>query len=456
MQEGGDGRGWLSGRSGWHGGCLRTPAGRVPLRKKQRDVDERLRRITAKLARVPRLPARGRSFGEERHGFYLGPPLTERQVSAFEAQHGVRLPAAYRRFLTEVGHDGAGPHYGLLPLTDWNVDGSTATGHLARPFPVEPAVRVGQDWWQRLGRPRPPFSGTMAITSQGCSYLTALVVTGPARGRVVNIDLDPERELFFSPDTDFLAWYERWLDETADGLDTGGFSLSIPGTEPTLADTLTTSPDPELRIAAARTLRRRPYLAPTTRAVLRAAVASDPEPVVRASAITTLNVAPTDEDLRVLYQALADPAPAVREAAVRTLARRGTFWQAKARWLLRDEDPEVKKAALKALEDSQVLTEEDVLPLRDDSAASVRAAVISHLSPLDAPSAPATTRAALADPDSLPRVTAVAIGIRRRWLTETDLRAVEHDLDDQIRKRVTSALTRMTRRSAGSASPRTR
>ncbi|MFE2409004.1 HEAT repeat domain-containing protein [Kitasatospora sp. NPDC059408] len=418
-------------------------------------MDERLRRITAELARVPRLPGRAKSFGEERHGFRLGPPLTEDRVSAFEAQHGVRLPAAYRRFLTEVGHDGAGPHYGLLPLRAWNQGGLSESGDLARPFPLRPTtLRVGRGWWERLGSPRPPFAGTMAITSQGCGYLTVLVVTGPARGRILNIDLDPRRESFFSPDTDFLAWYERWLDETADGLDTHGFELSLPGTEPTLADTLADSPDPDLRAAAARTLRRRPHLAPATRAVLRAAATADPEPGVRATAIRALNVALPDEELPVLQRALTDSAAAVRETAVRALAGRGTSWHARARRLLRDEDPDVRKAALKALEESQVLTEGDVLPLRDDTAPSVRAAAISHLSRLDAPSAPAVARAALADPDPVPRHAAVAIGIRRRWLTEPDLRRVEHDPDDLIRRQVASALRRMAARSAGPTSPR--
>jgi hypothetical protein len=71
-----------------------------------------------------------------------------------------------------------------------------------------------------------PYCGAIAITNQGCAYFSMLVVTGSARGRIINIDLDRQPP-FFSPAKDFLAWYERWLDETADGLNTRGFNYGL-------------------------------------------------------------------------------------------------------------------------------------------------------------------------------------------------------------------------------------
>ncbi|WP_424705659.1 HEAT repeat domain-containing protein [Kitasatospora acidiphila] len=393
---------------------------------------------------MPRLPGRAKSFGEEGHGFYLGPPLSEYQVSAFEAQHRVRLPTGYRRFLTEVGHRGAGPHYGLLPLWDWDqaVLRRRLPDHLARPFPVLPDVPVDRDWWQRIGKPKDPFTGAMAITSQGCSYLTLLVVSGPARGRIVNVDLDPDQPLFFSPDTDFLAWYERWLDETADGLDTSGFNLCVPGSEPSLVEALAGAREPALRTLAARTLGRRPYLASETRAVLGKAAEGDPEPEIRVIAIRTLALSPSEAELRAFRRRLTDTSPEVRAAALRALTNRGASWHAEARKLLGDEAAEVRQAALRALEVSRVLTEEDVLSLRSDTDASVRAAAINYLSILNAASAQAMARACLSDPDCHVRRAALDISIRRRWLTESDLEAVEQDSDPLVRERAAKVRTR--------------
>jgi hypothetical protein len=70
---------------------------------------------------------------------------------------------------------------------------------------VVPGRRPGPDWWRGLEAPEEPYTGAIAITSQGCTYATLLVMTGPARGRIVNVDLDRQPPLF-SPDPDFLAW----------------------------------------------------------------------------------------------------------------------------------------------------------------------------------------------------------------------------------------------------------
>ncbi|MFB6627287.1 SMI1/KNR4 family protein [Streptomyces sp. NPDC056374] len=76
-------------------------------------MDPRLRR---KLAATPFQPLRSHSFGEEKHGFHLGPKLAEAHVAAFEAEHAIALPDAYRQFLIHLGGSGASPFYGLLPL----------------------------------------------------------------------------------------------------------------------------------------------------------------------------------------------------------------------------------------------------------------------------------------------------------------------------------------------------
>jgi hypothetical protein len=56
------------------------------------------------------------------------------------------------------------------------------------------------------------YQGTIAVCRHGCSYFTVLVVSGPARGRIVDVSLD-DLPPVFARDLDFLAWYDRGLDE---------------------------------------------------------------------------------------------------------------------------------------------------------------------------------------------------------------------------------------------------
>src|SRR5438552_14698202 len=78
-------------------------------------------------------------FGESAHPYRLHPVLTEAEVLAFQAAHGIRLPDDYREFITRVGNGGAGPYYGLFKLGEMDhgfEDGPWGefVGRLASPF----------------------------------------------------------------------------------------------------------------------------------------------------------------------------------------------------------------------------------------------------------------------------------------------------------------------------------
>ncbi|MFJ9850633.1 HEAT repeat domain-containing protein [Streptomyces sp. NPDC101150] len=296
-------------------------------------MDARLRRIAAKLALVRGLPGRAYSFGEEKHGFRLGPPLPESRVAAFETEHGIRLPECYRSFLTTIGHIGTGPHYGLESLDDWYhaVLDIPRPGHLATPFPLSPTGPApGPDWYEALDGDDPePFPGALTLAQRGCSLATLLVVSGPARGRIVNVDLDLGPPAFCH-DRDFLAWYERWLDETANGLDRSGFDVSLPYDVPTLTSLLREAPEPSQRDAAAWTLGRYPTLPPAAASALRAAAVGDADAGVRRAAVIALGRRPGPADEATLAQALTDPCDGPRLAARGALSRRGDGWHDQA------------------------------------------------------------------------------------------------------------------------------
>jgi len=58
-----------------------------------------------------------RLFGCELHKYKLGRRLTSFELDALESAYAIEIPAEYRAFLATVGNGGAGPGYGLVPLS---------------------------------------------------------------------------------------------------------------------------------------------------------------------------------------------------------------------------------------------------------------------------------------------------------------------------------------------------
>lgn len=107
-------------------------------------------------------------------------------------------------------------------------------GHLAAASPFEPGTTYGDGWWEEFAdeqHRRDPCQGAIAVAHHGCTSYTLLVVSGPARGRLVLVDFNGVPAPYVLEDTDFLAWYERWLDELAAGYDVTRMSEKIPGGE---------------------------------------------------------------------------------------------------------------------------------------------------------------------------------------------------------------------------------
>ncbi|RAY12930.1 hypothetical protein DPM19_23255 [Actinomadura craniellae] len=221
----------------------------------------------------------------EAHGFELGAPLPEAVVAEFEERHEVTLPPAYRLFITELGNDGAGPGVGLCNLSK-ACPAHCRSPHLARPSTYVPGPRYLDDWEQRYEDPPDPrrifLPGTLEIAHHGCTLVTRLVVTGPARGRLLNLDCDGSLGPYVVEDPDFLAWYERWLDEALAGYDIGWFGEQLPLQEPELVAALTDDPSPERRSRAGKSLLQLPALGDNAWDVLLDAMTTDADPTVRA------------------------------------------------------------------------------------------------------------------------------------------------------------------------------
>lgn len=329
-------------------------------------------RIRDKLALVRE--RRVETFGAKAHGYQLAPALDEGAVRALEERLGATLPDAYRRFVREVGASGAGPYYGIVAPARWGdaLYGDVAMpDYAARPCPFTPGQ--SRDDAERIRDAMDePFQGAITIADQGCAYYATLVVTGEARGRVMYVSLDGGAP-FFPDDVDFLAWYERWVDELLAGFTHFWFGIHVPGTEASFAAAAREADGPR-RLPALRAMTQLPTLTADTRAVVALRV-RDRDPAVRAVALALAKQFAFAGAIEVhVRRALADDQPYVRTAALAALIASGGPWHDAARAALGDPDDDVVERALRELATAKALGEADLLPLLGSPSQKVRSA----------------------------------------------------------------------------------
>lgn len=141
-----------------------------------------------------------RVFGSEKHRYQLGPTLSERELAAFESANAIALPADYHEFLAVVGNGGAGPYYGLEPLSTFGRD-------LSRPFPFTAPTETLTDDERNQLADRDEYPGVLEFCHEGCGGYAYLVVNGPTYGTIWD-----GREDFYPTGLAFGAWYRRWLE----------------------------------------------------------------------------------------------------------------------------------------------------------------------------------------------------------------------------------------------------
>ena len=209
---------------------------------KNKQMKEQLHRIQQKLAQAKAADKDLQVFGADAHKYHLNPPVSEAEVLAFEKKYGVQLPECYRAFMLTVGDAKAkksdfiaGPYYGLYAFGT-SLDSllyEKIETYLKAPCNLSPDMT--QEEWETLSDPLLPseeeeeedddkyfaerakvFGGLLPLGSQGCTYEHALVLNGKYAGRVVNVDLDLAQPKF-AFETNFLDWYERYLDEVISG-----------------------------------------------------------------------------------------------------------------------------------------------------------------------------------------------------------------------------------------------
>jgi hypothetical protein len=212
--------------------------------------------------------------------------------------------------------------------------------------------------WHKLLR------GTIEIVCEGCSFFVMLIVTGRCRGRVVRVDTEDEGYPYVTDDPDFLAWYERWLDQLLWGWDTSGAGEGLPGTEAEMVERLLDgSCSDRDRREALRTLRR---VNKPTEEAKRVALAQleASGPGVVAEALRIVDKHAWWESILTVGRLLQHPDWEARRGAVRILGKaKGPGWPELVRPLLHDADHEVSFAALCVLIDGKQIQRSDLEPM---------------------------------------------------------------------------------------------
>jgi hypothetical protein len=196
-------------------------------------------RIKKKLPKAKHVDKKFLVFGAAAHKYELHPPATISQVEAFEEIHGVQLPDCYRAFVLQVGNggasyqnSGAGPYYGIYPLGD-HLDTlvyGNPKAFLKNVCLLSPKMTDAE--WRNLTKALEEdnlsdkayylefakiYGGILPLGSQGCTYVHGLVLNGPHKGKVVNLEMSADQKPSFAPYASFLDWYEHWLDEIISG-----------------------------------------------------------------------------------------------------------------------------------------------------------------------------------------------------------------------------------------------
>lgn len=171
-----------------------------------------------------------KQFGANTHEYHWNPPASLEEVEQFEQKIGVSLPEEYRNFLLQAGNGGAGPFYGLFSLEEieywltWDIEPDKLP--ILCPEQVNKDLYIETENWMR---------GCIPIESQGDTYFTYLLVTGPNHGRIVYVEYEGSW-VFFPKEPNFLCWYQRWLREVCNHYNISWFATNIDGDEQELQE----------------------------------------------------------------------------------------------------------------------------------------------------------------------------------------------------------------------------
>lgn len=198
-------------------------------------VMNQIERIKKKLILAKEADPEFKVFGASSHKYEIGPPVTVDEILKFEKEYDLELPECYKTFLLHIGNGGvsyqnsaAGPSYGIYPLgvgLDELIYENTGD-YLKENCKIYPEMTI--EFWDdltqnienesniseeeydvELGK---IYSGILPIGSLGCTGYQTILLNGEFKGRIVYANSEGYMPVF-TIESNFLDWYEKWLDE---------------------------------------------------------------------------------------------------------------------------------------------------------------------------------------------------------------------------------------------------
>ncbi len=181
-------------------------------------------------------------FGADSHKYIIGAPLTSEDILEFENLYNIKLPECYATFLIEIGNGGvnyeqslvgksaAGPDYGIFSLRHpCQFISEPSLGYLQNKTLITSNTNEAE--WDKLYNRiaddpsdenyektvATAYSGILQIGYSGCSGYHAIILNGDNKGQVIEVSSEIEYCPQFVKQTNFLDWYENWLDDILNG-----------------------------------------------------------------------------------------------------------------------------------------------------------------------------------------------------------------------------------------------
>lgn len=222
-------------------GILGIPKDSVMEEWQEKKTADRVLQIKAKLTKLIQLDKEKKIFGAGTHSYLIKPKLTETELQQFEKLHKITIPNEYRLYLSCIGNGGAGPFYGLLPLTEndsYNPD-LNADFPFTKENPLNLIALYDEVEFlltnqgilnldESLMRVE---NGIKILSHEGCGMYSILIMRGEEYGNVWYLDLanDAGAYPYTSPDTGgpmkFFEWLEIWLDRSIAEIGSKGAGL---------------------------------------------------------------------------------------------------------------------------------------------------------------------------------------------------------------------------------------
>ena len=198
-------------------------------------MKQKLEALRTKLSQLKEADPAYSVFGTEKHRYLLNPVASDDDLVAFESRFQISLPQGYRAFLLELGNGGAGPYYGLEPIehgifADLDYKDKEDLIDPSTPFALEgrwnldfTGDRESTDEYSKFEEEyfdKKWSSGLLRISNFGCGVTINLVVNGSEYGNIWVDDRCNDGGIYPDPyfdqhgRTEFLAWYELWLDKS--------------------------------------------------------------------------------------------------------------------------------------------------------------------------------------------------------------------------------------------------